>query len=335
MKKKLLICVGAMFLVSIVNQVFAADNEIKVEGVWGNRYIHTKDKSLEDGGTMVNLTITKKLSDKYKIVTESEVHRPLKDSLPFATSRDGKMHSWAWPFLQANIEGNFDGTIVKLGRFTYTPAYKLVHDNKQQVSGGLVSFGKIVRTTIVVGKNDPFWPGTSSNSTMPGADGLMQRSAYQSIDVVIPASEITNIRAAYQKGTVPLPKEALPTVNPRINFKEFGFDTKVVKNLGLEAALIRSSAAADGHGSYAKLIYKGANPGIAQSFDIYTTYHKLEANSIIGNDIPMLADYKGVRVGTHYVIWKGSLLEVFYDKQKTVKTNAKADMFMAKLDFFF
>jgi len=109
----------------------------------------------------------------------------------------------------------------------------------------------------------------------------------------------------------------------------------VAKNLSFEAALVKSSAASDSDGSYTKLTYKGANPWKPQSYEIFAAYHKFEANSIIGNDIPLVADQKGIRYGFQYVPWMSSILKVWYDNAKYLGTNTKADKFRTQLDFFF
>ena len=361
MKKKSVTLLTAILLLGIGGNTFAADTivatdtkaattttvatdtkatadekseKFKISGVFGTRYDHTEGQGVTDFGNVLGLKISAKINDKVSIFTESEMHRNLRDDLPFATSPDGKLNDWTWIGLQAHVNGDFDGTTVKLGRFQYIPTYGLVHGDKQEVDGGLVSFGKIVKTTIVTGTNNPFWPGTTSNSSLSDADGIMQTSPYHAIDVIVPTSKITNIRASYQKGTVPLPKE-VSISNPQLSFTEYGFDTKIAKDLSFECAQVSSTADSDNKGSYAKLTYKGANPGKLHSYGIYTAYHNLETNSIIGNDINLTADQKGIRYGIDYVPWNNSLLKVWYDDVKELSTNTKVDKFRAQMDFFF
>ena len=361
MKKKSVTFLTAILLLGIGGNTFAADTTVatdtkavttttvatdtkattdeksekfKISGVFGTRYDHTEGQGVTDFGNVLGLKISAKLNDKISIMTESEMHHNLRDDLPFDFSPDGKLNDWTWLGLQAHVKGEFDGTTVKLGRFSYVPTYGLVHGDKQQVDGGLVSFGKIVKTTIVTGTNNPFWPATTSNSTLNDADGIMQKSSYHAIDFVVPVSKITNIRASYQKGTVPLPREVASS-NPQLSFTEYGFDTNFAKDLSFECAQVRSTADSANNGSYAKLTYKGANPGKLHSYDVYTAYHDLEANSIIGNDINFTADQKGMRYGIHYVPWNNSLLHVWYDDVKVSSTNTTKDKFRAQMDFFY
>lgn len=340
MKQRWVIIFVFIFVIGIAGTALAAEipDKFQVFGIFGTRYDHTQNTGVTDFGNMLNLTITGKINNNFSVVTESEFHRNLRQDLPFAVpggySTGGNLHDWEWPFLQAHVKGEFDGTTVKLGRFTYIPAYGLVHGNYREVSGGLVSFGNIVKTTLVTGQSNVYWPGTSNNSSLPGADGMMQTSSYHAVDVVLPASKVTNVKVSYQKGTIPLPKE-ITVSGPQISFKEYGFDTKVADNLGFEAALVRSTATSDNKGSYAKLTYKGANPWKPQSQDAFIAYHKLENNSIMGNDLPLEANQKGVRYGFHYVPWMSSILTVWYDDVKTISTNTNVAKFRTQLDFFF
>ncbi len=358
MKKKSITLLTAILLLGIGGNTFAADTtvatdtkavtnntvatdtktttdeKIKISGIFGTRYEHTQGKGVTDFDSMVNLKISAKINDQLSVITESEFHRNLRNDVPFSYSPDGVLHDWNWPVFQVHVDGEFDGTTVKLGRFTYMPTYGLVHGNYQEVSGGLISFGKVVKTTIVTGENTPYWPGTSNNSSLSTADGTMQTSSYHAIDVVVPVSQITNIRASYQKGSVAIPKEVLFS-SPELSFTEYGFDTKISKDLSFECAQVRSTAESDNTGSYAKLTYKGANPWKIHSYDTFVTYHNLETNSIIGNDIPLAANQKGIRYGFHYVPCMSSMLTIWYDDVKELSTNTKEDKFRAQIDFFF
>lgn len=311
------------------------EDRLQVHGIFSTRYDHTQADGVQDFGSALILDVSWKLSDTYTLATTGEFHHCFRDNLPFSNSSDGKLHDWNLPFFETYVKGQFDTTTVKLGQFTYIPAYGLTHGLYQEVSGGLVSFGKNVRTTLVAGTTRPYWPGTSANSTLSYADGVMQTSPYQSIDLVIPTSKATNIRALYEHGSVATPIEALPYSSPEINFSECGFDTKFAKNLKLEAATIHSTASTDNNGTYASLKYKEANPQKKNSFDTFVTYHDLEANAIMGNDIPLKSDQKGVRYGVHYVPFQNAIATVWYDDVKIISTNKNNDKIRVQLDVFF
>jgi hypothetical protein len=310
-------------------------DRLQIHGIFSTRYDHTQEDGVQDFGSALILDVSWKLSEKYTLATTGEFHHCFRDNLPFSNSSDGKLHDWNLPFFETYVKGQFGDTTVKLGQFTYIPAYGLTHGLYQEVSGGLVSFGKNIRTTLVAGTTRPYWPGTSSNSTLSYADGVMQTSPYQAIDVVIPASRATNIRALYEHGSVATPIEAKPYSSPEINFTECGFDTTVAKNLKLEAAIINSTADSSNKGTYASLKYKEANPQQKNSFDTFVTYHDLEANSLMGNDIPLKSDQKGVRYGIHYVPFKNSIVTAWYDDVKVISTNKNNDKIRVQLDVFF
>jgi len=65
------------------------------------------------------------------------------------------------------------------------------------------------------------------------------------------------------------------------------------------------------------------------------TYHDLEANSIMGNDIPLKSDQKGVRYGVHYVPFQNAIATVWYDDVKIISTNKNNDKIRVQLDVFF
>jgi len=285
-------------------------NDFRYFGILGNRYDHKSDSGVTDKSNVFNFWSTYKVNSFMTVETQSEFHRMLH-------SNDGSngttigTYDWSHLFMQSYAKFNFDGTTAKLGRFTYIPAYGLVHGDYQEVSGALVSFGNTLKTTFVTGYNNQYIPDTVLAST-----------DYKAADVVLALTPQTNIKAAYMK-------------NDSTNYVEGGFDTRLSQDYGFEAAYVKSTASADNKGYYAKLQYKGAIPFVAKTYDVFVTYHKLEANSIMGNDIPLYADYKGVRYGFHYAPWESTLLTVFYDNAKAISTNVKENFFRAQLDIFF
>lgn len=308
---------------------------LQLHGIFSNRYDHTQQDGVQEASSVLLINADWKFNDTYTLATTSEIFHCLRDDLPFSNSADGKLHDWNSPFFEAYVKGEFDTTTVKLGQFTYIPAYGITHGLYQEVSGGLVSFGKNVKTTIVAGTTKPYWPGTSANSTLSYANGVMQTSPYEAIDVVVPTSKATNIRALYERGAVATPIESLPYSSPEINFTECGFDTSVAKNLKLEAAAIHSTASSANNGTYASLKYKEFDLQQKKSFDTFVTYHNLESNAIMGNDIPLKADQKGIRYGVHYVPTKNTLATVWFDDVKVISSAKHNNKFRAQFDIFF
>ncbi|MBP2652804.1 MAG: S-layer y domain protein [Firmicutes bacterium] len=282
-------------------------NKFSYLGIFGSRYDHKSDSGVTDKSAVFIFNASYKFSDQFKVVTQSEFHHTYDESV--AGNR-----AWNQVGRQFYGEGTFEGWSAKVGRFSYLPAYGLVHGDYQQVTGGLVSFGNNVKTTLVAGRNSLYIP-----------DMELAKTDYKAIDVVCPVAQNTNVRAVYMQNSD----------TSDVNYFEGGFDTKLTQDLGFEAAYVKSDVSADNKGYYAKLSYKNAIPFVAKTYDVFVTYHNLEANSIMSNDIPLLADRKGIKYGVHYAPWNSSLLTLWYDNAKYISTGASQNFYRAQLDFFF
>jgi len=302
-------------------------NDFRYFGLLGNRYDHKSDKGVTDRSNVFNFWSTYKVNNFMTVETQSEFHRMYTSNVGTGSAYHGTYSAytdsvmgttdWNQLFMQSYAKFNFDGTTAKMGRFTYMPAYGLVHGDYQEVSGALVSFGSTLKTTLVVGQNTAYVPG-----------GTLASTVYKSADVAFALTPKANVKAAYMK-------------NDTVNYVEGGFDTRLGQDYGFEAAYVKSNATDNNKGYYAKLQYKAAIPFVAKTYDVFVTYHNLEDSSIIGNDIPLAANRKGVRYGFHYAPWDSTLLTVFYDNAKYIiaEGSAKAgdsqNFFRAQLDIFF
>lgn len=317
---------------------FALDDKgkLRMDCVYSIRYDHNEIDTVEDWGHALIVDLHWNFAKNLSLNTQSEFHQLFKHDLPWSTSSDGYFHSWMLPLYECYVQGDYKehNLSAKVGQFTYMPAYGVSHGLYQEVYGAQVTYGKTVKFTLAGGKTRPYWPGGQRNSTLAHDDGMMKKSDYFAADVVVPVDKNTNIRALWQHGAVPLPKQV--PVNPELlNFTEIGFDTKIAKDFSLEAAALHSTADTDNKGLYAKLQYKGIRPDKPGSYDVFVTYHDLEANSIMGNDIPLKADQKGVRYGVHFVPVKNTIVTVWYDDAKVISTGADKDKFRAQLDVLF
>jgi hypothetical protein len=316
------------------NKMDASKERLQIHGFYMMTNDHTQQDGLKDWGNQIVLMASMKLNEHYTVETTSEFHHCLSSNLPFSNSADGKLHDWSYPFFDLYLKGDFKNVTFQTGQFSYIPAYGVSHGLYQSLCGGMVTFGNVVKTTIAAGTTKPYWPGTSSNSTLSYADGTMKKSLFRAIDIVIPVSKTTNIRALYDRGAVPVPIESSAT-NPELNFSEYGFDTTLAKNVHFEAAKLHSTASTANDGSYASVTFKEAQPQKPKSFDIFITYHNLESNSIMGNNVPLDSNQKGIRYGIHYVPTKNVITTLWYDNVKEISTNKNNNKIRAQLQVLF
>ncbi|MBP2645801.1 MAG: S-layer y domain protein [Firmicutes bacterium] len=318
-------------------------------GIVGNRYDHWKNEGVADRSNVFILNTFYKINDNFTAITSSEVHKVyMHDEQQVGNAGStfpNPANDWNSWGVQAYVEGIFDGFSTKLGRFTYIPAYGLTHGLYLQVEGVQLTFGNLIKTTLVGGQNTDYVPG-----------GTFASMGYRAADVVAPLSAATNLKVSYQQnqsnwGLAPAAAYASITHNKDyINYWEGGFDSKLSKDVAFEAAYIKSSYDEDNKGYYARLKYKDAIPFVPKSYDFYVTYHNLENNSIMSNDDRYYGNLKGVRVGVQWVPWNSTMLTVWYDMQKyinsakygtkpggvhNVTSGERENMFRAQLDFFF
>ncbi len=319
-------------------------------GLFGNRYDHMDKEGITDKSSVMILNTYYKVNDKFTFVTENELHRMYSaqgeqwNSEPVNGFPDARSN-WQHFGLQCYVDGQFDGMSTKLGRFTYMPAFGITHGEYLQVAGAQVSFGKTVKTTLVAGENTMYVPG-----------GTFASMGYQAADMVFPVSSDTNIKFAYQRNqsNLGLAPNAAYTYggllhnDDYINYFEGGFESKLNKDLKLEAAYLKNSYDNNNKGYYVQLKYKNAIPFVPKTYDFYITYHNLESQSIMYNDLRYYPNMKGVRIGAHYAPWDSTLLTVWYDMQKYIDDGTsqpygaksatageRDNFFRMQFDFFF
>lgn len=319
-------------------------------GLFGNRYDNMDKEGVTDKSNVFILNTFYKVNDKFTFVTTNEMHKMYKEAGEQWVGNTGLVapdsaSDWNYWGLQAYVDGQFDGFKTKLGRFTYMPAYGIAHGEYLQVSGAQVAFGHKLKTILTAGENTQYVPG-----------GTYASMGYQAAELAYAVKPGTNIKLSYQRnqsnlGLVPQVAYTYGGVTHNddyIHYFEGGFDTKLNKDLSFEAAYVKNSYDEDNKGYYAQLKYKNAIPFVPKSYDFYVTYHNLEGNSIMYNDLRYYNNMKGIRVGAHYAPWDSSLLTVWYDMQKyinagnsqptggvAVAAGERDNFFRAQLDFFF
>nr|WP_320132657.1 hypothetical protein [uncultured Holophaga sp.] len=333
-------------------------------GIMGNRYDHTDVSSTTDNSFVGILNLGFKINDNMSFESCSEIHKMYHHqdetwsengdanavgSTGYSTPND--QSAWSHFFEQAYVDAKFAPakTEIKAGQFAYFPGYGLTHGDYLYVQGAQVAFNphERVRAVLTGGQNTQFVPAGTYES--------MGYFAGEAIINVLPKSN-TNVKISYQKnqsnrGLAPQVAYQLGGKlydKTYIGYWENGFDTRLPMDLSFEAAYIKSDYDTDNKGIYAKLQYKGAIPFVPNTFDVYAAYHKLEANSIMYNDVRYYSNMKGVRLGAHYTPMDCVLITAWYDIQEyinagssnpggsyTVAAGKKDNFFRLQVDFFF
>lgn len=313
-----IVLVGGTGIAAAEDKPAQDDGRFRIFSIFGNRYDEYSESGVTDTSSVFNINTFFDVNEYFTIITKSEFHQWWREKVdrstlppPLADSYDENWESIAY---EAFVEGKYEFLGAKLGRFTYKPAYGLVHGDYQQVSGGEISaaYNDMVRVALAGGQNTHYM----------GPFGPQDNTDYIGGDIVLSLIPNTNIKAAYME-------------NDEVNYLEAGFDVKVPFDLGLEAAYIQSDADDDEVGYYAQIKYKNAIPFVPNTYDFYVQYHYLEANSIMGNDIPLSSDVEGIRLGLHYAPFPGVLLWTFYDFAESITTGEEDNFFRVQLDFFF
>jgi hypothetical protein len=325
MKKKIIIrlliwivLVGGTGIAAAADKPAQDNGRFRIFSIFGNRYDEHSESGVTDTSSVFDINTFFDINAYFTVITRSEFHQWWRDevdrsALPPALA-DAYDENWQSIAYQAFAEGRYKFLGAKLGRFTYKPAYGLVHGDYQQVSGGEISAGYNDRVKVAL--------AGGRNTHYMGPFGPQDNTEYIAGDIVLSLIPKTNIKAAYME-------------NDDVEYLEAGFDIMAPFDVGLEAAYIQSDAADDEIGYHAQVKYKNAIPFAPNTYDLYIQYHYLEADSIMGNDIPLESDIEGIRLGLHYAPFAGVLLWTFYDFAESITTGEEDNFFRVQLDFFF
>jgi len=164
-------------------------------------------------------------------------------------------------------------------------------------------------------------------------------------------SRVINIKGLYQ--TKP-DTSSDPTIGSGTKFYEFGFDSRLSKNLKITTATTKSDADTDNKGYGVMLQYGAGFPPIRGNYALYTGYVKMPANACIvsgGLNQTFIGDYfsavgegfKGSIIGMQYSPYNDVMVSAFYMNGKTtnycVVNSAPAgstkNIFRTQVDFLF
>jgi hypothetical protein len=298
---------------------------IQIDGVARVRFDQQSDGHYyDDKHFNIDLNITYQIDKEWAIKTESEWARPFDQSGTGNTAGRNALtrdpSNWSGPgangamnsqMEQLYVTGPIVRATVKIGRHNYNPVYGLVFDTR--IAGWEATFGKTIKTTLSTGKTDEDYD-------------------FNGVDLAWTVGKNTNVKAGCQ---------ITDTGSVKTKYTSVGFDTKVVGDFLVTAAVAKSDQNTNNKAYFAQVQYKAANSAVVGSGDIFVSYRKVPKNTVYYTtkdleDRILDIDFKGARVGLDYVPAKNIKFTAWYMTGKDATTNSTdIKVYRSQLEFYF
>ena len=234
---------------------------------------------------------------------------------------------------RAYADGTYGKLNVRLGKQDLFSAADegLVFDTA--FSGGIVTFGNVVKAKIAAGRMSDF---ASKEAGKEDAAGN-----YQSIELTTTLGQLTggigyhHVNSNYFKTLPSYNKNANAADNA--NIWTIGGSYKFDKNVALKGSYAQN-AEADIYKKSAniELSYKGAKKSDMGSWGLFLAYRHLGKHASFAPTYNVgAADQKGIAVGTSYTLFKNVLAKAEYFKGKEISTDTDVSKLFARVDFSF
>jgi hypothetical protein len=255
---------------------------------------------------------------------------------------------------RAYMQGNYPNFELRVGKLSYTSAADMgmVFDNR--ISGGMVTFGKVFKTTLVAGRYNDH----ANKADYVTKQGLSYTSNVQGIDLNWQASKKLTLNAAYfhaNNGSWKAHKYAGYSGNGEVygaddrNIWEVGmtytFSPKWFLNAAYAANTQNNHWARKFNRAYTvEVDYGGGQyPDVAQkgSFGMFAAYRHLGDAAVLGPTYDEMyynvAGQKGWDLGFAYTLEKNIVGTVKYFTGKDLDANGdkKASLLYGRVDFYF
>ncbi|MBP2652288.1 MAG: S-layer protein [Firmicutes bacterium] len=213
----------------------------------------------------------------------------------------------------------------------------LVGRHSYEAGYGLTFYSKVQGLQYTIGDDKANlvlnWGHTSDTAIADSAD-------FKAAELVVSPTGNTNIRADFQR---------IQIINEGYDkYYGIGFDTKL-GDLTLTAAASKSEVTTTTEkktASFAQIQYLNADKAVAHSSDFFVAYTKIPNDVVCDRDDAdetYSSNFKGAKVGFHYVPMKNTLVTVWYmngkvidaDSTYNVAANDKVSYVRAQAQFFF
>ena len=234
---------------------------------------------------------------------------------------------------RAYADGTYGKLNVRLGKQDLFSAADegLVFDTA--FSGGIVTFGNVVKAKIAAGRMSDFASNVAGKEDAAGN--------YQSIELTTTLGQLTggigyhHVTSNYFKTLLGYNKNTNAADNA--NIWTIGGSYKFDKNVALKGSYAQN-AEADIYKKSAniELSYKGAKKSDMGSWGLFLAYRHLGKYASFAPTYNVgAADQKGIAVGTSYTLFKNVLAKAEYFKGKEISTDTDVSKLFARVDFSF
>ena len=308
---------------------------IRYDGGWtsGSTRAHGMDHGEYSPNDHINLDLnySYKVNDDWTLIGESEWGHNL-------NRYDRNQELQYSLFEKMYLTGPVGSTVIKAGRYNSISPMGLVYDEK--INGLSIQFGKVLKTTVDVGKVVASKDGSKETGTY--GDYTYDSPHYQSILFDMPVSKATNLHAGYYHigGTIHQDQDP----GKYVNYVTLAADSKLSKNLRLDVAYVHSDAQAlpdarlgtsstKKNAYLLKLTYRNANLSDKGSFDIFALYRYSPQLASFSNTDDWNRNIKGIRIGGDYVFTKNMGLTMYYTLGKDIDTNEWDNVYRMQWNF--
>jgi hypothetical protein len=268
-------------------------------------------------------------------------HWSAKARIDYATDMNSSQNATEAKLDRAWVQGEYDNLEVNLGKLAYTTALDqgMVFDD--MVSGGQVTFGKVVKATVTAGRFN-----MKNNGDLLGE----KTANFQSIELNSDPEKKFTVGGAYyhvsgdfQSATEFFGTPMSKTYNAdSLNIWEVGMGYKFTSTLAMHAAYAKNTQGnVDGKflKSYnVELDYKGAEQENKGSFGVWAAYRHLGNAAVIHPTYDaMNGGQKGWELGTAYTLDKNIVGTLRYFRGKDLQDTGDQDAsrLFGRVEFFF
>ena len=311
-----------------VNELEKKTDNVKISG-YG--YLRTQHQKITDNSTGTSKStslsrsyleplIKAKVNENWDAVGQFTITKDLDSS----TDSDGD-------FLVKGISANgkLFGANVKLGKFEQYTQYGIVLH--EYPAGAEFSFGNTLKTRITLG---------NVSNTMKLAGETTENVFYKAAEFNYKLNKATNLNAAYFD--LDSNELTIKRGSKTPHIYTAGFDTRLDKNWSFNGLYLKSSSdmisgkKVEDTGYLANIDYKGAKLNQPGSFGIYLKYVQIPRLTQILTDAGHQMDYKGVELGTMYMLAPNMRGHLRYYKGKNVNdSNTEKSLVRGEVRFFF
>lgn len=293
---------------------------------------YTYDSNRKDGSAWSN---TNRVRLRLQPSAQINANWSAKARIDYDTDMNSSANNQSANTTRAYVEGNYTNFKADLGKlplFSDIDSGMIVDDT---ISGGQVTFGKDIKTTVTAGRYN-----LNNNGDMGFSKSGSNVGNLQSIQFAYAKKESRFAAGAayYHMGTSDFGTQAAyGTGKDAANIWEIAGKYQFTPNIALAGAYAQNAEAQNyKKAGSVELDYKGAKAANKGTFGIYAAYRHLGQYAVIHPtyDVAKL-DTKGWEIGTQYTFAPNLLGTVRYFHGKQISTDKDLSRVFGQLNFYF